>query len=134
MTSPNHQDIEVAVFSELTSPNSLRTGVEAIAAKEFIAKKIKQAIGLHTQENFDNSCDEESFIVDTVDNPYLRFLRDLYDAANTDALLSSSQQRFVNSLLGIDDIIQDTHENHVGTLDFYQHLAVVATYINTCRG
>jgi hypothetical protein len=123
------KNLEQLALSELMGPDraSLELSIERTSAREFIAERIEQAISEAEIDSGNENLNDRHKVIALIDNPYVRYLKNIYDAINPNASLSASQKYFTDNLISVEvDILN-------GTTDEWEHAAKVATYINSCR-
>jgi hypothetical protein len=105
---------------------SLELQIERTSAREFIAERIEAAISEAEIDPDIGNLSDRHKVIALIDNRYVSYLKNIYDAINSNASLSASQKHFTDSLIAVEvDILE-------GTTDEWEHAAKVATYINSC--
>lgn len=122
------KNFEHLAFSELMGPEraSLELKIERTSAREFITERIEAALSEAEIDPAIGNLSDRHKVIALIDNPYVCYLKNIYDAINPGASLSESQKRFTDSLIAVEvDILN-------GTTDEWEHAAKVAIYINSC--
>lgn len=132
-------DVEAQVFHELVQPGVLGLSPESRPARDLIAEKLRSEISAVREsglwrlpegtlsEKADDLVSKQGYRTRLAEDPWLCYIALVHDAINSDAKLSPKQQAFLTSLMDVETQIRDLRCNA------WEHAAMVATYINSCR-
>ena len=90
------KNLEHLAFSELMGPDraSLERQIERTSAREFIAERIERAISEAEIDPDNETLSDRHKVINLIDNPYVCYLKNIYDAINPGASLSIKQPSF----------------------------------------